>query len=41
MYIRLLVTKIDFHRRNPRIPGNLQLTAEELEAIGENDINIL
>ncbi|XP_012256413.2 huntingtin-interacting protein 1 isoform X2 [Athalia rosae] len=40
MYTRLLVTKLDFHRRNPRIPGNLQLTADELEAIGENDINI-
>ncbi|XP_046429273.1 huntingtin-interacting protein 1 isoform X1 [Neodiprion fabricii] len=39
-YIRLLVTKLDFHKRNPRIPGNLQLTADELEAIGENDINI-
>lgn len=41
LYIRLLITKLDFHKRNPRIPGNLQLTADELEAIGENDINIL
>lgn len=40
LYIRLLITKLDFHKRNPRIPGNLQVTAEELEAIGENDINI-
>ncbi|XP_066601575.1 huntingtin-interacting protein 1 isoform X2 [Prorops nasuta] len=40
LYIRLLVTKLDFHKRNPRIPGNLQVTGEELEAIGENDINI-
>ncbi|XP_076246002.1 huntingtin interacting protein 1 isoform X2 [Calliopsis andreniformis] len=40
LYIRLLITKLDFHKRNPRIPGNLQVTAEELEAIGENDINV-
>lgn len=40
LYIRLLITKLDFHKRNPRIPGNLQVTAEELKAIGENDINI-
>lgn len=40
LYIRLLITKLDFHRRNPRMPGNLQVTAEELESIGENDINV-
>lgn len=40
LYIRLLITKLEFHKRNPRIPGNLQVTPEELEAIGENDINI-
>ncbi|KAL7294579.1 hypothetical protein TKK_0012039 [Trichogramma kaykai] len=40
LYIKLLITKLDFHRRNPRMPGNLQVTSEELEAIGENDINI-
>ncbi|KAG8040857.1 hypothetical protein G9C98_001845 [Cotesia typhae] len=40
LYIRLLVTKLDFHNRNPGLPGNLQVTNEELEAIGENDINI-
>ncbi|XP_043482205.1 huntingtin-interacting protein 1 isoform X2 [Leptopilina heterotoma] len=40
LYIRLLITKLDFHKRNPRLPGNLQVTAEELEAIGENDINV-
>lgn len=38
-YTNLLVTKLDFHRRNPRFPGNLQVTKEELESIGENDIN--
>ncbi|KAL0112446.1 hypothetical protein PUN28_012048 [Cardiocondyla obscurior] len=40
LYTRLLITKLDFHKRNPRFAGNLQVTAEELEAIGENDINI-
>ncbi|XP_043272476.1 huntingtin-interacting protein 1 isoform X2 [Venturia canescens] len=40
LYIRLLITKLDFHKRNPGLPGNLQVTNEELEAIGENDINI-
>lgn len=40
LYTRLLITKLDYHKRNPRLPGNLQVTAEELEAIGENDINI-
>jgi hypothetical protein len=38
-YTVLLITKLDFHRRNPRFPGNLQVTKEELENIGENDIN--
>lgn len=40
LYARLLITKLDYHKRNPRLPGNLQVTPEELEAIGENDINI-
>lgn len=40
LYTRLLITKLDYHKRNPRLPGNLQVTPEELEAIGENDINI-
>ncbi|KAK0174694.1 hypothetical protein PV327_010432 [Microctonus hyperodae] len=40
LYIRLLITKLDFHNRNPDLPGNLQVTNDELEAIGENDINI-
>ncbi|PSN31546.1 Huntingtin-interacting protein 1 [Blattella germanica] len=33
-YTNLLITKLDFHRRNPRFPGNLQVTKEELESIG-------
>ncbi|XP_077256164.1 huntingtin interacting protein 1 isoform X1 [Temnothorax americanus] len=40
LYARLLITKLDYHKRNPRLPGNLHVTPEELEAIGENDINI-
>ncbi|KMQ97423.1 huntingtin-interacting protein 1 [Lasius niger] len=40
LYTRLLITKLDYHKRNPRLPGNLHVTPEELEAIGENDINI-
>ncbi|XP_077298661.1 huntingtin-interacting protein 1-like isoform X2 [Arctopsyche grandis] len=39
LYCTLLITKINFHDRNPRFPGNLQITGEELYAIGENDIN--
>ncbi|CAL7945877.1 unnamed protein product [Xylocopa violacea] len=39
LYIRLLITKLDFHKRNPRIPGTLQLTPEELHSMGENDNN--
>nr|CAD7415769.1 unnamed protein product [Timema cristinae] len=39
LYTQLLMTKLDFHRRNPRFPGNLQVTKEELQDIGENDIN--
>ncbi|KAF6206967.1 hypothetical protein GE061_018204 [Apolygus lucorum] len=38
-YCSLLCVKITFHRRNPRIPGNLMLSSDELDAIGENDVN--
>ncbi|XP_026668374.1 huntingtin-interacting protein 1 isoform X2 [Ceratina calcarata] len=40
LYMKLLITKLDFHKRNPRIPGNLQVTPEELKSIGEDDINV-
>lgn len=33
------MTKLDFHKKNPRFPGNLSVTHSELENIGENDIN--
>ncbi|CAG9561748.1 unnamed protein product [Danaus chrysippus] len=39
LYCKLLVTKLKFHARNPRFPGNMQLTVEELDAIAENDVN--
>ncbi|KAL0838666.1 hypothetical protein ABMA28_016738 [Loxostege sticticalis] len=39
LYCNLLVCKLKFHARNPRFPGNLQLTADELDAIAENDVN--
>lgn len=34
-----MLVKLDFHAKNPGFPGNLLLSAEELEKIGENDIN--
>ncbi|CAG9862977.1 unnamed protein product [Phyllotreta striolata] len=39
LYTTLLIYKLDFHRRNPRFPGHLGVTAEELESIAGNDIN--
>ncbi|XP_037868330.1 huntingtin-interacting protein 1 isoform X2 [Bombyx mori] len=39
LYCNLLVCKLKFHARNPRFPGNMQLTADELDAIAENDVN--
>ncbi|XP_026327310.1 huntingtin-interacting protein 1-related protein isoform X2 [Hyposmocoma kahamanoa] len=39
LYCNLLVTKLKFHARNPRFPGNMALTADELDNIAENDVN--
>ncbi|XP_035912484.1 huntingtin-interacting protein 1 isoform X5 [Anopheles stephensi] len=39
-YTKLLVTKLEFHDRNPRVPGSLSLRPGDLEKIGEGDINI-
>ncbi|KAK9708515.1 I/LWEQ domain [Popillia japonica] len=39
LYTTLLMIKLDFHRRNPRFPGHLGVTQDELESIGSNDIN--
>ncbi|XP_025208594.1 huntingtin-interacting protein 1 isoform X2 [Melanaphis sacchari] len=38
-YCQLLLTKLDFHRRNPGFPGNLVLSEEDLCKIGDNDVN--
>lgn len=39
MYTKLLVSKIEFHKRNTAIPGNLVLEFIELEKYAHNDIN--
>lgn len=39
LYTLLLMTKLDFHKKNPRFPGHLGVSREELESIGGNDIN--
>jgi len=38
-YCQLLLTKLDFHKRNPGFPGNLVLSEEDLCRIGDNDVN--
>ncbi|XP_065344232.1 huntingtin-interacting protein 1 isoform X3 [Cloeon dipterum] len=38
-YCTLLITKLKFHQQNPKFPGNLQVTPDELMNFGENDIN--
>ncbi|KFD47431.1 hypothetical protein M513_11700 [Trichuris suis] len=38
-YCSLLVTKLEFHQRNPQIPGNMVLTEDQLESIGQKDVN--
>ncbi|KAG1654189.1 Huntingtin-interacting protein 1 [Nymphon striatum] len=38
-YSKLLIVKLEFHKRNLRFPGNLHVTDEQLENIGENDVN--
>lgn len=38
-YAKLLITKLEFHDRNPRFPGSLQLKRGELEQISGNDSN--
>lgn len=39
IYLKLLNTKMDFHTKNPRFPGNLQMTDRQLDEAGENDVN--
>ncbi|XP_064324398.1 huntingtin-interacting protein 1 isoform X2 [Phalacrocorax carbo] len=39
IYLKLLRTKMEFHSKNPRFPGNLQMSDRQLEEAGENDVN--
>lgn len=39
-YTKLLVTKLNFHDRNPKFPGSLVLRRGELDKIAGNDINV-
>ncbi|XP_055327913.1 huntingtin-interacting protein 1-like isoform X2 [Paramacrobiotus metropolitanus] len=38
-YCELLTVKLDFHNKNPRFPGNLQISNDELGRVAENDVN--
>nr|XP_005294390.1 huntingtin-interacting protein 1 isoform X4 [Chrysemys picta bellii] len=38
-YLKLLRTKMEFHTKNPRFPGNLQMSDRQLDEAGENDVN--
>uniref|UniRef100_A0A8C8VLX7 Huntingtin interacting protein 1 n=1 Tax=Pelusios castaneus TaxID=367368 RepID=A0A8C8VLX7_9SAUR len=37
--LKLLTTKMEFHTKNPRFPGNLQMSDRQLDEAGENDVN--
>ncbi|XP_062407755.1 huntingtin-interacting protein 1 isoform X2 [Sardina pilchardus] len=39
IYLKLLITKMEFHIKNPRFPGNLQMSNRQLDEVGENDVN--
>ncbi|XP_043910045.1 huntingtin-interacting protein 1 [Protopterus annectens] len=39
IYLKLLITKMEFHAKNPRFPANLQMTDRQLDEAGENDVN--
>uniref|UniRef100_A0A8C4XBR1 Huntingtin-interacting protein 1 n=1 Tax=Erpetoichthys calabaricus TaxID=27687 RepID=A0A8C4XBR1_ERPCA len=39
IYLKLLITKMEFHTKNPHFPGNLQMTDRQLDEAGENDVN--
>nr|XP_060505204.1 huntingtin-interacting protein 1 isoform X2 [Panthera onca] len=38
-YLRLLRTKMEYHTKNPRFPGNLQMSDRQLDEAGESDVN--
>ncbi|KAJ7995198.1 hypothetical protein DPEC_G00242060 [Dallia pectoralis] len=39
IYLKLLITKMEFHVKNPRFPANLQMSNRQLDEAGENDVN--
>ncbi|XP_073931809.1 huntingtin-interacting protein 1 isoform X2 [Castor canadensis] len=38
-YLKLLRTKMEYHAKNPRFPGNLQMSDRQLDEAGESDVN--
>uniref|UniRef100_A0A4X1UMS0 Huntingtin interacting protein 1 n=1 Tax=Sus scrofa TaxID=9823 RepID=A0A4X1UMS0_PIG len=38
-YLTLLRTKMEYHTKNPRFPGNLQMSDRQLDEAGESDVN--
>uniref|UniRef100_A0A8C3WWM6 Huntingtin-interacting protein 1 n=1 Tax=Catagonus wagneri TaxID=51154 RepID=A0A8C3WWM6_9CETA len=38
-YLTLLRTKMEYHAKNPRFPGNLQMSDRQLDEAGESDVN--
>ncbi|CAB1347746.1 unnamed protein product [Coregonus sp. 'balchen'] len=40
IYLKLLITKMEFHVKNPRFPGNLQMSNRQLDEAGENDCRL-
>ncbi|XP_016054500.1 PREDICTED: huntingtin-interacting protein 1 [Miniopterus natalensis] len=39
IYLKLLRTKMEYHAKNPRFPGNLQMSDRQLDEAGESDVN--
>uniref|UniRef100_A0AAA9SQ74 Huntingtin interacting protein 1 n=3 Tax=Bos TaxID=9903 RepID=A0AAA9SQ74_BOVIN len=39
IYLKLLRTKMEYHTKNPRFPGNLHMSDRQLEEAGESDVN--
>ncbi|XP_003500976.1 huntingtin-interacting protein 1 isoform X1 [Cricetulus griseus] len=39
IYLNLLRTRMEYHTKNPRFPGNLQMSDRQLDEAGESDVN--
>ncbi|XP_040587158.1 huntingtin-interacting protein 1 isoform X4 [Mesocricetus auratus] len=39
IYLKLLKTRMEYHTKNPRFPGNLQMSDRQLDEAGESDVN--